>query len=446
MTAGLAFYLVDVDVLRPWHGESDLQVYRGAVAWSVHRPLYSFRLRGTPYGFSYPPFAAYLMRPLAWLTRTEAMVLNEIASVLVLVGTTWWLVAPVAARHGWPVRTAVGVAVPSAYVLEPVRETLGLGQVNLYLAALVLMDVAALRRGSRFAGLGIGLAAAVKLTPGLFIPYLAITGRWRAAGVATGAFLGAAAVAFALSPATSVQFWTRTLFQTSRVGPTGAVANQSILGLLTRLAAPHRPDTALTVVVLGAVLVVGLTRARSAHRQGDEIVGCTLTGLTACLLSPISWTHHLYWIVPAELVLADIAAGTAAHVRRRSLARDRPRLIAAAAAVAATVVFLVFALTVVWYFASPAGDMRGHGPVAVLGADAYALVLLGLLVLLPARRAVPRSAGTAGDRRVERCGPDDGVRPRRFRRARVHRPTAGAVGTVRPARPGRVGPRCAGAS
>jgi alpha-1,2-mannosyltransferase len=370
----LAYYVVRVDVLRPWHGESDLAIYRGAVRWWFdHRPLYSFRLHGTPYGFTYPPFAAYLMRPWGWLGPTPAMVLNEVASVAVLVGTTWWLVAPVAARHGWPARTALAVAVPLAWFLEPVRETLGLGQVNLYLAALVLFDAAALRRGSRLAGLGIGLAAAIKLTPGLFVPYLLLTGRRRAAAVAGGIFLAAAGVALALSPATSIQFWTHTMFQTSRVGPTGAVANQSLLGLLTRLAG-GQPPRALVWIALGAVLVVGLARARSAHRRGDDLVGLTLTGLTACLLSPISWTHHLYWVVPAVLVLVDLAAGARRHRR-------------AVAGIGAGVVFAVFASSVVWYFATPAGGMRGSGPVAVLGADAYTLVMLGLLVLLPARRA-----------------------------------------------------------
>jgi alpha-1,2-mannosyltransferase len=390
---GLGVYVATVDVLRPWHGESDLAVYQGAVTWwSGHRPLYAFRLQGTPYGFTYPPFAGYLMRPWAWVTRTQAMVVNEVASIAVLVAVLWWLVAPVATRHGWSQRAAVAAAVPLAYFLEPVRETLGLGQVNLYLAALVLLDVEALRRGSRLAGLGIGLATAVKLTPGLFIPYLLITGRRRAAGVATAACLGAAALAFGLAPATSVQFWTQLVFQTSRVGPTAAVANQSVLGLLTRLAGPHRSASGvLWLVVAGVVLVTGLARARRAHRRGDDLVGFVLVGLTACLLSPISWTHHLVWIVPAVVVLVDLAAG--APARALSRGRAHPAVPAVLAAGAAVVVFLVFALSVVWYFVNPAGGISSRSPAALLGADAYVLVMLGLLVLLPARGA---GAGAAG--------------------------------------------------
>jgi alpha-1,2-mannosyltransferase len=160
----------------------------------------------------------------------------------------------------------------------------------------------------------------------------------------------------------------------------------------------------LWAAIAGAVLVVGLVRARSAHRHGDDLVGFTLAGLTACLVSPISWTHHLYWIVPAEVVLVDLAAGTPAWLRRR------PWPVRPAAAAAALVVFLVFALSVVWYFAVPAGGMRGRGLAAVLGADAYVLLVLVLLVLLPARQnatAVPPASNHPAGRTVgmsgERC-------------------------------------------
>jgi hypothetical protein len=80
----------------------------------------------------------------------------------------------------------------------------------------------------------------------------------------------------------------------------------------------------------------------------------------------------------------DLAAGTPARIREA--ARNRPRVAAALAAAAAVTVFSVFALSVVWYFATHAGFLSGHGAAAVLGADAYVLVLLGLLALLPARR------------------------------------------------------------
>ena len=386
VAAGVWIYLNHLVVLSPWHGESDLKIYRGAVLWWWdQKPLYSFRLDKTPYGFTYPPVAAVLMLPWAWVTQTTAMVVNGIVSGLVLLGTTWWLVSPIATRHGWSRWFAVGVAVPLVAVMEPVRETLGLGQVNLYLVALVLVDVAALRHGRRFAGLGIGLATAIKLTPGLFIVYLVLTGRWRAAGVAVGTFCAATLLAFGIDARASSQFWTETLFQTSRVGPLEAAPNQSVLGLLARLAVPQAPSDRIWVIGVGVVLAVGMTRARLAWRRGDELAGITLTGLTACLISPISWTHHLFWVVPAVAVLVDIAAGTPDRPGGWSPVRGGPRQRAWGAGVAAFGVFAVFALSIVWYVTNTDGDVYGAGPARVVLGNAYAFVMLALLALLPAR-------------------------------------------------------------
>src|SRR4051812_15955501 len=284
------FYAFHLSPLFPWHREFDLKVYRGAVQWWLdHRPLYTFHRNRTPYGFTYPPFAALTMLPLAFVGQSTAMTLQVVANGLLVVAFTWWLVRPVADRHGWPRVFSVALAVPLIYALEPVRETIGYGQVNLYLAALVLLDVVGIRRGWRWAGVGTGLATAVKLTPALFILYFALTGRRRAAGVALGTCAAATVLAAAVSPSTSARFWTTELFQTSRVGRIDSVANQSLLGLLARLTGTPNPSTGLWVLAAGAVVVAGLWRAVRAFRAGDELAGITLTGLTTCLASPISW-------------------------------------------------------------------------------------------------------------------------------------------------------------
>ena len=189
--AVLTGFYVAVWCVRPmWHGAFDLHVYRGAMVWWRHgNPLYAFRLGHTPYGFTYPPFAALIMLPMAFVSWTAAMVITAVACGVAVVLTTWWLLVPIARRHGWSPWWATAVAIPLVVAMDPVRETIGYLQVNLFLAVLVLADVMALRRGRRWAGVGIGLATAIKLTPGLFIVYLALTRRWRAA--VTAAFASA---------------------------------------------------------------------------------------------------------------------------------------------------------------------------------------------------------------------------------------------------------------
>jgi alpha-1,2-mannosyltransferase len=386
-----ALYMIDLCVLNPWHGGFDLKVYRGAVIWWLHhKPLYTFHRNATPYGFTYPPFAAFTMLPMALFSQRTTLWINGTFSAVVLVVLTWWLVAPIAARHGWSRWFAVGVAVPLVYLIEPVRETIAYGQVNLYLVALVLVDIALLARGNRLAGVGIGLATAIKLTPGLFILYLLITGRWRAAATALGTFVGATLIAAAAAPGTSKQFWTVTLFETKRVGKVESADNQSVLSLIARAFGTGTLTSVLWVGAAGLVLVLGMLRARRAWRRGDELVGVTLTGLVGCLVSPISWTHHLIWVVPAILVLVDVAAGTpvAADGEPRT-----PRLIAGATALAASA---VFGFSVVWYFANFDGSMPEHGIGAEIGADAYVLAMLALLALVPIRELTGRVDGEGG--------------------------------------------------
>jgi len=388
VAVGAGFFLTHVLVRPPWHHTFDLRVYRGAVRWWLQgRPLYAFIRPHTSLGFTYPPFAVLCLLPLALGTETTATVLITLASSAALLITTAWLVAPPARRRGWPVGFAVALAVPLALVLDPVRETLGWGQVGLLLALLVLADVRALQRGRRWAGMGIGLAAAIKLTPALFVVYLLVSGRWRPAAVAAGTALGATSLALVVDPGASVTYWTTALWQTGRVGDPVKTNNQSILGLLARLAAPRPPDRVVWALLVAAVLAVGLWRAARAARRGDELAGITITGLAACLVTPVAWTHHLYWVVPAVVVLADLATGTPPATHRRLPARA----VAVTAGAAVAAVGAAFGLSVIWYFAGDTVHGR-DGLAGVLGENAYPLIMAALLVALPARAPAASSA------------------------------------------------------
>ena len=381
-------YVSRLLVFPPWHHTFDLRVYRGAVQWWLDgRPLYDFVRPHTSKGFTYPPFGALALMPLAIGTEITATVLSTVGSAVLLIGTTWLLVAPVARRHGWTPWFAVALSVPLVFAMEPVRETFGWGQVNLWVMALVLADVVALQRGSAWAGVGMGLAAAIKVTPGLFLVYLVLTRRWRNVAVAVGTFLAATLLALALDPRSSVQFWTDTLWQTGRVGRVDRTSNQSLLGLLARLADPLTPDRRVWLVLAAAVLALALWRAVRAFRRGDELVGVTITGLATCLISPISWTHHLYWVVPAAVVLVDVAAGTPVHASGRPWLRAHPRAVARGAGVAALAVVAAFFLSVIWFFEHPPGAHDSGGVLGILGENAYVVILVALVALLPARAA-----------------------------------------------------------
>ncbi|SCL15726.1 Protein of unknown function [Micromonospora rhizosphaerae] len=354
----------------------DMKIYHGAVVWwASGNELYEFIAPATTLGFTYPPFAALLMLPMSWLPVGAAGWLNALASIAALAVVLAALLRPIVDRLGWPLWFTVGIAVPMAVAIEPSRETLGYGQVNLLLFALIMADLIGLRwrarRGTHhdtadsalarfaysgvWAGAGIGLATAVKLTPALFIVYLMTTRQWRAALTAIGTTIGVTLGAFALVGPESRAYFGSVLWQTERVGAADMTANQSLAGLLARLYDSIETPGLLWLAFSVLVLALGLSRAATARADGDELTAFTLVGLTANVISPISWSHHLVWVIPAIIVLAD------AGVRRREASRGLPPR-AATPSVAGGVPGVNALRPPIWY---PALTGFRHGAAAV---------------------------------------------------------------------------------
>ena len=90
--------------------------------------------------------------------------------------------------------------------LEPVLQTIEFGQINLLLMALVAVDCLVERpRWPR--GLLIGIAAAIKLTPAVFLLYLLLRRDFRAAATVVVSGAVATAIGFLVAPAESWKFW-----------------------------------------------------------------------------------------------------------------------------------------------------------------------------------------------------------------------------------------------
>ncbi|GAA4791487.1 glycosyltransferase 87 family protein [Streptomyces ziwulingensis] len=365
LAAAVTAFTATVPLLRDWF---DLRVYHGAVDHWIHRggQLYDYRVPGTVYGFTYPPFAALAMLPMALLGLGTAigvaLLLNAAALVVILRA----LRAPAGRRFGWYGRALTLCALA---LFEPLRDTVSFGQVNLLLLALVLADARLLAgrpARAKWAGVGIGVAAAVKLTPALFIGLLLLARRWRAAATATAVAAGATALAAWAAPGASRFFWTDAMWDTTRVGRLAYVSNQSLQGVLARLGEPGRAAWAVAVLL---VLGVWAWRTRRAVADRDPAAAFALTGLTACLVSPVTWVHHLVWLLPSFAVL--VRAG-------------HPRVAGA--------LYAVLCTSVVWLWVDDPSGVDGF-----LGSNAYAWITLGLLLGLPvgqppsARPALRRS-------------------------------------------------------
>ncbi|MEH1102499.1 glycosyltransferase family 87 protein [Micromonospora sp. CPCC 205561] len=370
------------------HGFFDLKVYYGALTWWVHDggEIYDFLKPGTQYGFTYPPFAALVMLPMAYLPWWAAISVSVAASVLVTAVLFWWLVDPISRRSGWTRWFALAVALCLAAAYEPMRETVNFGQVNMLLLFLVAVDLLRLLpAGNRWAGVGIGLATAIKLTPGIFIVYLLVTRRWRAAVTSMATAAGVTLLAAALFPDASREFWTEALWNTGRVGELAFVSNQSLRGVVARLN-PEHPSTLAWLALAVAALALWAWRSRAAVAVGDEATGLALTGAVMCLVSPVTWVHHLVWLLPALILLVDNAMAAPAGGRRRRVLLG-----------AAIVGYGLLISRIVWAWEKDFTGLDGF-----LGSNTYVWISLALLAFLPLRRhgdagrTSPRRAAPAG--------------------------------------------------
>jgi alpha-1,2-mannosyltransferase len=342
----------------------DSKVYYGAVQYWFrdHGMVYDWLRPGTPYGFTYPPFAGLVMAPMAYLPFPLVVVIASVATVLTTALLTWWFIAPLVRRQGWTPWFAFAVAVCLAISFEPVRETLTFGQVNTLLLALVAGDLLfGVSKGKRWAGVGVGLATAVKLTPGVFILYLLVTRRWRAAGVATGTAAAATLAAAAVAPDQSREFWTSALWDTNRVGVLSYVSNQSLRGFLARLPI-DAVATYLWVACVLAALAFWAWRVRAAAAAGDEYGGFALTGVLGCLISPVTWVHHCVWLLPAIVRCLDVGLS----------ARDRRSLWLGASA------YLLMTSRLLWVW-----EKRPRPPLELLGGNLYVWFSLALFAWMP---------------------------------------------------------------
>jgi alpha-1,2-mannosyltransferase len=352
------------------NGFFDSKVYYGAVQYWFrdHGMVYDWLRPGTPYGFTYPPFAGLVMAPMAYLPFPLVVVIASVATVLTTALLTWWFVGPLIRRMGWTPWFAYAIAVCLAVSFEPVRETITFGQVNTLLLTLVAADVLfGLSKGRRWAGVGIGLATAVKLTPGVFILYLLVTRRWRAAAVAIGTAAAATLAAAAVATDQSREFWTDALWDTGRVGVLSYVSNQSIRGFLARLPIDAVASYVWIVLVLVA-LAFWAWRVRRAAAAGDDFGGLALTGILGCLISPVTWVHHCVWLLPAIVRCVD--AGLSGRDRR-------PLWLGGAA-------YLLMTSRLLW-----AWENRPRPPLALIGANLYFWFSIALLVWMPIERSDP---------------------------------------------------------
>jgi alpha-1,2-mannosyltransferase len=308
----------------------DLGVYRDGGLIVRHLSPYDAHLAKQPFplydwtgpgnlNFTYTPFAALFFAAVSFIPWSVLPRIVQVANLIFLFIAMWCTMGGLGYRDR---RVRLGGAllgVAAGLLTEPVFRTLYLGQINLLLMAAIIWDLCQ-PENRRFKGIATGLAAGIKLTPLVFIPYLLLTRKFRAAAVATGSFAFTVVLGFLILPRDSKAWWLNGLFiSDGRTGFPGWTGNQSLRGIATRLAGSIDSGTVPWVLLALVATVVGLLAAAQLDRAGHAMLGLLTAALVGLLDSPISWDHHWVWVVPGMMAAGHYAV-RAWQAHRRSVA------------------------------------------------------------------------------------------------------------------------------
>jgi hypothetical protein len=279
-------------------------------------PIYSATQLAGPYapqgqdGFLYPPPLAAAVMPLAALFRTDYRAAAWLWSAL---GAAI-LIASVLALHRseqlgmrFPILAGRGrwLLVAAAFAFPPVVGELVLGNVHLILLGLLTLAWLGVRRGDSgdlrgewLAGIAVGIAAVIKVFPGLLLIWFLLTARYRAAA---GVVIGAAAVALLALPLTGIEPW---LQYPTVLANLSAPADTTDTLAPTVWLAPLLGFTAARILVTLAGLALLVWSAAAVRktapeppRSSDTARSFALAVTISVLVAPALYQHYLALLV-----------------------------------------------------------------------------------------------------------------------------------------------------
>jgi hypothetical protein len=269
------------------------------------------------YMFKYFPFAALIYAPFAMLPLELAMVAWFLLS-LAAFALVFRMVDRLVPEKRVPHLLVIAGAILAKYMLHELR----LGQINVFVALLMIAAVASLLRPDRTraelaAGVLTGVAVAIKPYAALMVLYLIVSFRWLSVAAA------AASLAIALSIPSIVYGVTGNIDELHRWGSTLSastpglltnVDNVSILAFFTKWLGGSDRALEPTCAFLAALAVLTLAVIALGWRRRDAVVLDGALVLTLIpLISPLGWD---YTFLLALIAVTLIVNNRAVYPRR----------------------------------------------------------------------------------------------------------------------------------
>ncbi len=285
------------------HWFLDLSIYKAAghaMLEGLDPYQLTFSVHHLPY--TYTPFGLFLFGPLSLLPFAMLQVVWWVLTAAALTSALYVAVRESTERFGRrrALSLAALIAAVCSLALEPVRSNLDYGQIDALLMGVIVVDLC---RVTRWRGCLVGLAAAIKLTPLVFLLYFLVRRDWRGLANAVTTFTASVFVAWAALPAESSRFWFHLMFRPSRVGPVGSPSNQSWEGLLYRAGLSGAPQRWVWIALGLLTVAAGAAIAARLLESGKRIDAVFVLAVVGVLASPISWSHEWSWMALAPVLL-----------------------------------------------------------------------------------------------------------------------------------------------
>lgn len=375
------------------HDVSDFATYYHATAISWQKSS------GNPYGniapfppYYYPPGSLILFGVLLLFGSFWAKILFSIASVGAVYAALFLFRSIVSPIHPLT-RGMVLLLLGQALFLQPVWFTVTDGQINAVLFFLVTLGLwAVLTKRQNTAGLVLGVAAVLKLTPALLVWYALLKRQYRVVVVSAAVFLLLHLCAELLLPGINWQYWRYIVDDISKQGG-ASYRDQSVQAFLYKMGLHEVLKDRLSegyvltpflhvkrLMTLGNYAIIGsggllltlFTLRRKSSARADMMIEYSLFWIMAVVGSGLTWFHHY------TLLLLPLWVATWMVLSVRS--RMRPLSLAFLG-----LCYLAMAINLEFQFHSLHRNEGWGGSPMLYGAAGIALLLVLYFSRIPAR-------------------------------------------------------------
>lgn len=273
---------------------------------------YNFPIQ--PYNqYVYPPQFAWLFSLFGLLPFYLSVALWMLTSVVLYFFGLFWLV-----KLLWPrIRRIHLLALfLLAAVMDPFQVDIGAGNVNSILFAAISLTFYLLyhRNKAGLAGIPLGLAILLKVTPAAILVFLLFRGQWRvcrSTAVVIFSVTALSALFVGVSPIVQYALHFSSFGHTSMKNGS-APYNQSIIGVMGMFHQHHWLNVSSSIQHVVYMLFVGcalwaMYSAIRKHSSHDWRLDIAMASLTPIVFSPLVEETHMVFVLPTLMVFARLA-------------------------------------------------------------------------------------------------------------------------------------------